>query len=189
MKCYVISHPGSRDIADCKESLQKFNWDFEIYPAVDGWLISPADWQKIGVAIGGGKLASRPGAQGCWHSHFRLWERCCESNQDMIVLEHDVIVTDRCPDIVMPDTLVKLYTHAPVKSHPVYGTWSKGSHAYTLSPKCANDLIVFARENGAQALDKHLGDKVLSWQFYHKDLVMLNPGRARSTTSTTRRPW
>ena len=189
MKCYVISHPESRDISSCKKSLQKFGWDFEIYPAVDGWSLSAADWQKIGVKIGGGKIAARPGAQGCWHSHFDLWQRCIDLGQDIIVLEHDVLVTDCCPSMSDPDTLVKLYTTAPVKTHPIYGSWSKGSHAYILTPKCADQLITFARIHGAQALDKHLGDKVLPWRFYHKDLVLLNPARSRSSTSTARCPW
>ena len=189
MKCYVIAHPRSLEITACKAALQRFQWPFEIFPAVDGWTITQQDWQAIGVKLGGGKLPNRPGAQGCWHSHFRLWQKCLDSGQDCIILEHDALVTDRLPAISVTDTLIKLFKDAPVKTHPIYGTWSKGAHAYAISPVLADHLVRFARQHGAEALDKHLGDKVVPWQFYDRDLVILDAKRSRSSTSAVRASW
>jgi glycosyl transferase family 25 len=35
--------------------------------------------------------ATRPGVMGCFHSHFRLWERCVELNEPILIFEDDVI--------------------------------------------------------------------------------------------------
>ena len=187
-KCYIISHPTSRAITDCVASLQKYNWMFEVVPAVDGRTVSTQTWQSIGVKMSAdGKMSQRPGAQGCWMSHWQLWNRCVADNQPIIVMEHDAVVTAPWPDeLDIEPRLVKLYTTAECKVNPAFGRWSKGAHAYTLTPLQAQQLIDHARTNGAQAADKHLGDLVLPWTFYSKDLVVLNPRRGPSSTSKIR---
>lgn len=189
MQCFVIAHPQSTNVNECVRSLQKHRWSHEIFPAVDGWALTDRDWQKIGVKIGGGKIGRRPGAQGCWHSHFCLWQKCVDLAQPLIILECDVLVTYQQPMIDCSTQLIKLYKTAVCKTHPVFGRWSKGSHGYAISPDLARSLIAFSQQYGAEALDKHLGDQVVPWSFYHQDLVVLNPKRERSTTSTATRPW
>jgi hypothetical protein len=102
----------------------------------------------------------------------------------MVVLEHDALVTGPWPkDLDIDTQVVKLYKTAECKINPAFGLWSKGAHAYTLTPAQAHRLITDAQQRGAQAVDKHLGDQVLPWTFFDRDLVMLNPGRGRSSTS------
>lgn len=187
-KCYIISHPTSHAIADCVTSLRKYNWTFEVVPAVNGQTVTNQTWQSIGVQLSTeGKMSRRPGAQGCWMSHWQLWNRCAADNQPIIVMEHDAVVTAPWPDdLDIESRLVKLYTTAECKVNPAFGRWSKGAHAYTLTPVQAQRLIDYARDNGAQAADKHLGDLVLPWTFYHRDLVVLNPRRGPSSTSKIR---
>jgi GR25 family glycosyltransferase involved in LPS biosynthesis len=189
VKSYVIAHTSSRVIDDCVQSLERHGWPYEIFPAVDGNTISPADWNCIGVQMSdAGKMSRRPGAQGCWHSHFALWQRCVESNQPIVILEHDAIITAPWPDHIDIDTqLIKLYTTAECKINPAFGTWSKGAHAYSVTPAQAKTLITHAQTHGAQAVDKHLGDAVLPWTFYTTDLVVLNPRRGPSSTSPLRK--
>jgi GR25 family glycosyltransferase involved in LPS biosynthesis len=189
MKCFVIAHPAAKTLNDCVNSLRRYNWNYEIFSAVDGWQLSTTDWDRIGVKISGGKISQRPGAQGCWHSHFHLWHKSIEINQEIIILECDTVVTDRLPEIDCSAGLVKLYQNAVCKTHPIFGQWSKGSHGYMISPDQAKSLISFSRLHGAQALDKHLGDKVIPWRFYHENLVVLNPRRGISTTSSRNRLW
>jgi GR25 family glycosyltransferase involved in LPS biosynthesis len=189
MKCFVIAHPRARTLDDCVRSLDKHNWLYEIYPAVNGWTLTAKDWDNIGVKIGGGKIGRRPGAQGCWHSHFHLWQTCINLDHPIAILECDVLVTGPWPDIDCSASLIKLYTNAVCKTHPIFGRWSKGSHAYAISPDQARSLISFSRGSGAEALDKHLGDKVVPWSFYQQDLVVLNPHRGRSTTSSSNPIW
>jgi len=185
-RCYVIAHPTSTVVSDCTASLKKHKWAFEVFPAVNGHTVTEQTWRSIGVQLSlDGKMSRRPGAQGCWMSHWRLWNRCVETNQPVIVLEHDAVVTAPWPtDLVIEPTLVKLYTTAECKVNPAFGLWSKGSYAYTLTPAQARSLINHARANSAQAVDKHLGEKVVSWAFHSTDLVVLNPRRGKSTTSS-----
>lgn len=183
--CHVISHPGSTAINDCVRSLDRWSWSWKIWPAVDGRRVTAADWDRIGVTMSsGGKMHRRPGAQGCWMSHWGLWNHCVATDKPMVVLEHDAVVQAPWPeDLDIEPLLVKLYRSAPCKDKPLYGRWSKGSHAYSLTPAQAARLIDFARNNPAQAVDKHFGDRVISWTFYQQDLVVLSANRGPSSTS------
>jgi hypothetical protein len=184
-KSYIIAHTSSRVIDDCVQSLEQHGWSYEIFPAVNGQQITLQDWLRIGVAMNSeGKMPRRPGAQGCWHSHYTLWQHCVDQNQPIVVLEHDAIVISPWPaDIDIDTQLVKLYSTAECKVNPAFGLWSKGAYAYSLTPSQAQALIVHAQKHGAQAVDKHLGNQVLPWTFYHSDLVVLNPKRGPSSTS------
>jgi hypothetical protein len=183
--CYVIAHPQSRVINDCIASLVKHNWKFEKVDAVDGQSITDADWKRIGIAMSDkGKISRRLGAQGCWHSHYKLWNKCETTNTPMVIMEHDAVVNGPWPvDLEINKQLVKLYSDTGCKVSPTFGRWSRGSHAYTVTPAQANRLIQHARDNGAQAVDKHLGDLVLPWIFLNQDLITLNPNRGPSITS------
>jgi GR25 family glycosyltransferase involved in LPS biosynthesis len=153
---------------------------------VNGHSVTEQTWKSIGVQMSAnGKMSRRPGAQGCWISHWRLWNRCVETAQPIVVFEHDAVVTAPWPEeLDITQSLVKLYTTAECKVNPMFGLWSKGAHAYALTPDQAQTLISHARANGAQAVDKHLGEKVLPWKFHSTDLVVLNPRRDKSTTSS-----
>jgi hypothetical protein len=103
-------------------------------------------------------------------------------------MEHDAVVNGPWPEKLDISTqLVKLYISAECKVNPAYGRWSKGAHAYTLTPQQALMLIEHARQYGAQAVDKHLGDSVLPWTFLNQDLVTLNPSRGPSSTSPSKK--
>lgn len=186
---YVIAHTSSPVVGECVQSLEQHGWPYKIISATDGQTITQRDWDRIGVRMSDtGKMPSRPGAQGCWHSHFRLWRQCVELNEPIVVLEHDAVVTAPWPNTLDIETqLIKLYSTAECKLHPHFGLWSKGSHAYSLTPQQAQILITDAQTRGAQAVDKHLGDRVLPWTFLSYDLVVRNPRRVRSTTSQIRK--
>ncbi len=188
-QCYVIAHKSSRVIDDCVQSLGQHGWTYEIFPAVDGHRVTSTDWDRVGVRMmSEGKMSRRPGAQGCWLSHFALWQRCVDLDQPIIILEHDALVTGPWPaDLDINTQIIKLYSTAECKVNPAFGRWSKGAHAYTVTPRQAQILITDAQKRGAQAVDKHLGDLVIPWKFYKHDLVLLNPGRGPSTTSPLRK--
>jgi len=182
---YVIAHSTSPVAAECWASLTKHGWQYKKFTAVDGRSLTDVSWANINVNMSKlGKMRKRQGAQGCWMSHFLLWQQCATQNTPIIILEHDAVVQDKWPvDLDITTHLVKLYTTAECKVNQIYGRWSKGSHAYTLTPAQAVTLIEFSQHYGAQALDKHLGDAVLPWTFYNQDLITLNPRRGPSTTS------
>lgn len=185
-RAYVISHDTSKVIKDCLASLDMHKWSYEISPAVDGRRLTAGDWQEIGVSMSptAGKLPSRPGAQGCWFSHWKLWTLCVDQQQPMVILEHDAIIKGAWPeDLAITDSIVKLYSTAPCKTKPGLGTWSKGSYAYTLTPDQAQKLINRAYRWGASPVDKHIISGEIPWRFLHYDLVLLNERRGPSTTS------
>jgi GR25 family glycosyltransferase involved in LPS biosynthesis len=183
--CYVIAHPTSRVIDACVASLKKHNWKFEIFNAVDGNTVTAQNWNDIVVVLSSaGKMSKRPGAQGCWMSHWQLWNHCVKINEPIVIMEHDAVANAEWPeDLDINNRLIKLYSTAECKVNPAYGLWSKGAHAYVLTPTHARILIDYARVNGAQAVDKHLGDLVLPWTFLNQELVTLNPNRGPSSTS------
>jgi len=162
-------------------------------PAVEGALVTERDWDQIGVEIltDRGKLQYRPGAQGCWLSHFHLWNQCRESGQSMIILEEDSIALDSWrPEIAASTGLVKLYANLNghgTKTNSITGVWSQGSIAYWLTADHADQLITHSQRHGAQALDKHLGSEVLAWQHWPHPLFKLNRRSGPSTTSPIRR--
>lgn len=186
--CFVIAHQTSSVIADCVSSLSANGWTHTVVPAVDGWKITNSDWKNIGIAMSDqGKMPLRPGAQGCWFSHYKLWQQAIDTNSSIVIMEHDAVVKAPWPqDIDIESAMIKLYTTAECKEKPNTGIFSKGSHAYTLTPSQAAQLIQSAKTRGAVAVDKQIASKVCAWKFYHKDIVVLNPNRGRSTTSPKR---
>lgn len=184
--CYVIAHASSRVIQDCIQSLDRHGWRFKIFQAVDGRSLTDQDWQRIGVkmSLTAGKLPKRPGAQGCWFSHFALWERAVDLDQPLVILEHDAMVQAAWPDGVdIEGCLLKLYRTAECKTKSGLGIWSKGSYAYTVTPYQAQQLIVRGREFGASPVDKHIISGSIPWRFLDHDLVRLHPRRGSSSTS------
>jgi len=186
--CFVIAHLTSRVVSDCVTSLQLHGWNFSVVAAVDGWQIKHSDWSSIGIKMSDqGKMPQRPGAQGCWFSHYKLWQQAVQTNTSMVIMEHDAVVQEPWPqDIDTESALLKLYTTADCKEKVDTGVFSKGSHAYTLTPDQAKQLIHSAKTRGAVAVDKQIASKVCAWKFYHRDVVVLNPNRGRSTTSPKR---
>lgn len=185
-RTYVIAHSRSTVVDQCLATLRCYGWPHEIWPAVDGRDITHLDWQRIGVIMSptAGKLPRRPGAQGCWFSHYGLWQRCVEQAEPMIILEHDALVQAPWPqDLDITGDLVKLYSRAICKTKPGLGTWSKGSHAYSLTPAQAQALLDRAHDWGASPVDKHIISGAIPWRFLDRDLVQLNPRRGPSTTS------
>lgn len=185
---YVIAHSSSTAINDCIFSLERYGWTYTVVAATPGATVTDSTWRSIGIQPStAGKMLKRPGAQGCWISHYLLWRKCIELDQPVVILEHDALVQAAWPDSLdITTNLVKLYSTAECKTNPAYGLWSKGAHAYTVTPEQATQLIRYSQQHGAQAVDKHLGSAVVDWTFLPYDLVTLNPARGPSTTSPIR---
>ena len=192
----VLEHNNHsyRSYKTLARSLKRQGWSWSVFAAVDGHRTDlTSQWQQAGVTImeDRGKLRLRPGAQGCWLSHFQLWSQCRESGRSMIILEDDVIAASPWDsDIAASQSLVKLYANingaGATKTNSVTGQWSQGSLAYWLTAAHADQLICHAQQHGAQALDKHLGSAVLAWQHWPRPLFVMNPHTGPSTTSPLR---
>jgi hypothetical protein len=178
---------SQQNLARTQAQAQLHGWTTQVWSAVNGRGVTAADWSKIGVTLlDRGAIVKRPGARGCWFSHWGLWQHCTDIDQPIVVLEHDAYITGPWPrDIDLDQCVWKL--HRPdgrgERLNTITGEWSCGAWAYTLTPGFAQQLIDFSRTHGAQAVDKQLGRSVIPWQYWSSDLVQHRPAVRVSTTS------
>jgi len=178
---------SQQNLARTQAQADLHRWTTEVWPAVNGHAVNAEDWSRIGVELlDRGAIVHRPGARGCWFSHWGLWTHCVSTDQPIVVLEHDAHVNGAWPESIDLDRCVwKL--HGPdgrgERVNTITGEWSCGAWAYTLTPGFAGQLIDFSRINGAQAVDKQLGRLVVPWQYWPTDLVTHKPAVRASTTS------
>jgi GR25 family glycosyltransferase involved in LPS biosynthesis len=66
-------------------------------------VIDPAD-EKIN------KMMS-PGVKGCFYSHYRLWQKCVELNEPIIIWEDDIVLTRSYLSIDWQDVLILALGH------------------------------------------------------------------------------
>jgi hypothetical protein len=175
------------NLAKTLDLAQRWQWNVQVWPAVRGVDVTAQSWSDIGVKLlHRGAIQYRPGAQGCWFSHWTLWNHCVNIGKPLVILEHDAAISAPWPDSLDLEHCVwKL--HRPdgrgARLNEITGAWSCGAWAYTLTPKWAQQLIDFSRSHGAQAVDKQLGQQVVPWQYWHTDLCPHQPKLRSSTTS------
>ena len=166
---------------------QRFGWKIEIWPAVDGFTLDQSSWDRIGVRLlDRGAIVKRPGARGCFHSHFGLWCHAAELNEPIIILEHDAHIVSAWDTTLDLDRCVwKLHTPdgRGDQINEITGLWSRGAWAYTVTASQARALVEFSQTQGAQAVDKQIGSNVVEWSYTSRDLAVHRPAIYRSTTS------
>lgn len=166
-KTFVIAlkdHEVSlKQLEDCKASAEKHGWHLETFWGVNGRSIKADDWKEIGVV----PVIKRLGQQGCWFSHFLLWNKCLEINEPIVVLEHDAVIQRPWEPLEIDRSLIKLHRHYrkypmdPKWIHPTTGRWSPSTHAYCILPHHAEILIKASKKIGCYHADVFLGDKII----------------------------
>jgi GR25 family glycosyltransferase involved in LPS biosynthesis len=58
---------------------------------------------------------NKPGVKGCFYSHFRLWQKCVELNEPIIIWEDDIVLSRAYYPVEFEDVLVIALGH-PTKS-------------------------------------------------------------------------
>jgi GR25 family glycosyltransferase involved in LPS biosynthesis len=101
---------------------------------------------------------SSPGVKGCFHSHYRLWEKCVELNEDIAIFEDDVVFYRNYDPVEFDEILVvsinydwKIYADeykhllesesAVVESLNFKGFYMPGCSGYIIKPVAARRLI------------------------------------------------
>ena len=151
---------------------QARGWDLEYWPAVDG---RATDLAQHGIAIYQGhkkcvRYMARPGTQGCFLSHWQLWNQCVLQGQPVAIFEHDVEFLAG-PSGAWPDVdVVKLEGFRPSKPIPS-GQWWEGARAYVISPQGAGKIIAWVCTYGAMPADWMLCDGIVTGAHDQQQLV------------------
>jgi GR25 family glycosyltransferase involved in LPS biosynthesis len=125
-----------------------------------------------------------PGVKGCFYSHYRLWKKCVELNEPIIILEHDAIITAPWSEIFLKDSLIKLHHRFKTMRYDEdSGEWSKSAHAYCLSPDHATKLIEFSKKIGAFAVDTMIGSNVVPFAHLNKKETSLIDRQNKTSTT------
>jgi glycosyl transferase family 25 len=181
MKTYVITIttlPKSVEIAKrCIESGKQFGIDIEIFPA-----ITPKDGvfklaKKYDINISGfdERFSRKENAIACFLSHYSLWKKCVETNENLFILEHDAVIIDKIDMNLNFKGVLSLgkpsYGKFRVPANGISPLTSKdylpGAHAYMINPKAATDLINRSRLK-AIPTDVFIDRRNFSWieEFY-----------------------
>jgi GR25 family glycosyltransferase involved in LPS biosynthesis len=203
-KTYIISLANSGSgphLKSAKEWLpQSINscnthgWNAKVFSAVNGYNIKDTVWAEHGLRIPAKSknkekksIGDLPGAQGCFLSHYTLWNTCITMDQPIVILEDDAIVISPMSDINLDYDLIKL--HAPrATGQSKLGHWSTGAFAYWLSPVGAKKLVEFSKQNGPILADKIIVSSVLNWGYLDCPIVELGC-RIGSSTQPEKYPY
>ena len=158
MRAFVIYVPileSEKAAARCITSAKKFGITVEQFRGFtpEDYPVQLAEELNIPTANFQEKYSRYENCLSAFLSHRRLWEWCAHNNEEVLVFEHDAVVTDPIPDV--PYRGVLSY------GHPSYGKWvtpstigvnklvSKqylpGAHAYRVKPEAAKVLIETAQ--------------------------------------------
>ena len=158
MRAFVIYIPieeSEQCAKRCIRSASEFGLRVEQFRGV-----TPADHpiqlaQELGLPLNNfqEKYSRYENCVSAFLSHHRLWQWCAHNNEEVLIFEHDAVVTDPIPDV--PYRGVLSY------GHPSYGRWitppilgvnklvSKqylpGAHAYRVKPEAAKVMLETAK--------------------------------------------
>jgi GR25 family glycosyltransferase involved in LPS biosynthesis len=187
MKVYAITLMGNPQahklFDDCVTSGRTHNWNIQAWPAVDGKTLTPGHFSELNLKLNPEtKIAHRPGAQGCFLSHWALWHHCIELDQPIVILENDAIINEPIPEFDATKGILKLHRDRGTKIS-ASGTWSKGTHGYIIAPDHARQLIQALKTTQVRPSDKAIGSLFVTWRHSDRDIVTLNLNRGPSTTA------
>lgn len=101
---------------------------------------------------------SSPGVMGCFYSHFKLWQKCVELNEPIMVFEDDVLFTRTYYPVEFDDVLITVfgnrtksakyyhYLTNPTGEPRAEAYWQAsmpGTVGYAIKPNAAKRLVDF----------------------------------------------
>lgn len=139
-----------------------------------------------------------PGVQGCFLSHFILWNECVKLNEPIVVLEHDGIMV-RPLDVDWQDVLqLDPFRHeedivdpAGVTSynqeHNYWPGWfsMRGAYAYAIKPHAAKKLIDAVFREGFLATDDMISSKYVILEQIRPRVAVLDSNYKYSLTNNS----
>jgi len=170
------------------QSASKFQWQIILFDAVNGYTLDQTIWhtlnlQKPKAPKNKEKLTfgTKPGALGCFLSHYYLWRKCADLNESIIVLEDDADIIRSPTTISTSSDVVKLHSPRQKKYHPVTGEWSPCTTAYFLTPMGASKLLDFVHSTGPKYADKLIASNIVAWNYIDVPLINIRREIGSST--------
>lgn len=195
MKSFVItieSLPESVKAATrCIRSMPEY--DVQMFPAVtpddDPIMIAGSEGLDLSFFdVDAQKYSRFERCVSAFLSHYSLWKKCIEDNEEYQIFEHDAVCVGNLPQFISHDGCISLGapSYGKFNTPSVLGVsplvskiYFPGAHAYRLKPKAARTLVQHARENAAPT-DVYLCKSNFPWlQEYYPW-----PVEARDTFST-----
>ena len=175
MRSFVIYVPikeSEKAAARCVTSAKNFGIRVELFRGYtpEDYPVQIAEELNIPTANFREKYSRFENCLSAFLSHRKLWDWCVHNNEEVLIFEHDAVVTDPIPDV--PYRGVLSY------GHPSYGKWvtpstlgvnklvSKqylpGAHAYRVKPAAAKVLIETA-ETHAGPTDLYIRNELFDF--------------------------
>ena len=143
----------------------KNSWSLEFFNGVNGRLTN-LDQHQLRIYNGHKKCVKymqRPGTQGCFLSHWHLWNQCAAGSDPLAIFEHDVEFLAPPVDVEFQD-VIKFEGFRPSKPIPA-GQWWEGARAYAITPQGAKKIISWVNTHGAMPADWMLCDGIVDVVF------------------------
>jgi len=175
MKSFIINLSKIASSADTalnlKKQLEEFGMPVELFEgtygndAVEMMDKENRTWHPFGIkgpdvtpdpTSQPSQKGNTPGVKGCFYSHFRLWQKCVELNEPIIIWEDDIVLTRPYMPIDWTDVLVlalghpsktekyRHYLESPEgdpRPEPYFQSSMPGCCGYALKPHAAKKLI------------------------------------------------
>lgn len=176
MKAYVITimnHQGSLESSwRCIEYGLKYNLNIERFPA-----ITPKDnplllLEQEGISDLGfeEKYSRNLNCISAFLSHYSLWKKCIELDEEVIIFEHDAVLTAPLP--AAPYEFVCNFgkpSYGQYNTPPTLGLnpltskkYFPGAHAYGVKPEGAKQLV-YEATSSAKPTDIYLHSDTFPW--------------------------
>lgn len=161
------------------ESGDQYGWKIIPFPGTIGDQIN---WikEKL-IPSPDSKFQRRKGAQGCFMSHYRLWNLCVELNKPIAIFEHDVIFQSGPENFDVSVDVLKLNKLTKIRDDEFTGDWEVGAHAYIVTPVGAEKMIKWSKEKFAYHADMVIGSRVVNWKCIDKDIVKISEDNISTT--------
>jgi glycosyl transferase family 25 len=127
--------------------------------------------------------SEKPGHKGCFYSHYRLWQKCLELNEPIMIFEDDVKLYRGYEEIEFQDVLmISVCTEwkiskpflslledsdEPAKALPYDGECMIGTSGYIIKPHAAKKLLD-TYHNSYSNVDHCMNQNVIKIEIHNK---------------------
>jgi GR25 family glycosyltransferase involved in LPS biosynthesis len=207
IKSFIIrldeNEHSCRIAEECFLQATKFGLHPKYFKAIHG-KDAEFHYNETGIKKLGKFKKNKPGVIGCFFSHYYLWKKCIETNEPILILEHDGYlirsidgeILNQFNDVLKLDRLdpySKNYDQELEKEKELpltverynnnftkvakYGLqdYFKGAYSYIIKPAAAIKLIKFIAINGHRPADQQLNASIIDLKTTVPTVARLHP--------------